>query len=63
MNTAKDVFSVAVLVAQARIAAAQGADGDTITILTQALGAEDRLAYDEPPDWFVPVDMCLVRHY
>jgi tetratricopeptide (TPR) repeat protein len=55
LNTAKDVFSVAVLVAKARIAAAQGADGEAITILTQALGAEDLLAYDEPSDWFVPV--------
>ncbi len=59
LNTAKDVFGVAVLVAQARIAAVQGADGDAITMLTQALGAEDRLAYDEPPDWFVPVRHVL----
>jgi len=42
---------------QCRIAAAQGADGDTIVILSQALGAEDRLAYDEPPTGSYPSDM------
>jgi hypothetical protein len=59
LNIAKDVFAVAVLVARARIAAAQGADGEAIRTLTQALDAEDRLAYDEPPDWFVPVRHVL----
>ena len=59
LNIAKDVFAVAALVGRARIAAAQGADSEAIRTLTQALDAEDRLAYDEPPDWFVPVRHVL----
>ena len=59
LNAAKDVFAVAALVARARIAAAQGTDGEAITMLTQALEAEDRLAYNEPPDWFIPVRHVL----
>jgi tetratricopeptide (TPR) repeat protein len=59
LNTAKDVFAVALLVAKARIAAARGADVEAITTLKQALEAEDRLAYDEPADWFVPVRHVL----
>ncbi len=58
-NTAKDVFAVAILVARARIAAAQGADIEPITLLRQAVAAEDKLAYDEPADWFMPVRHLL----
>jgi tetratricopeptide (TPR) repeat protein len=59
LNAAKDVFAVAVLVAEARIAAAQGKDDEAIALLSQALKAEDQLAYDEPADWFVPVRHSL----
>jgi tetratricopeptide (TPR) repeat protein len=59
LNSAKEVFAVALLVAQARIAAARNADGEAITLLQQAVVAEDRLAYDEPADWFVPVRHSL----
>ena len=54
LNAAKDVYVVASLVARSRIAAAQGKDSETIALLEQAIQAEDRLAYDEPADWFVP---------
>jgi hypothetical protein len=45
------------------IAAAQGADGEAIRTLTQALDAEDRLAYDEPPTGSYRSDTCSARHY
>jgi tetratricopeptide (TPR) repeat protein len=59
LNTAKDVLGVAVLVANARIAAARGKDDEAIALLEQALVKEDHLAYDEPADWFVPVRHVL----
>jgi tetratricopeptide (TPR) repeat protein len=54
LNAAKNVYAVASLVAGARIMAARGKDGDATSLLEQAVQAEDRLAYDEPADWFVP---------
>src|SRR5205085_3750108 len=59
LNTAKDMFAVAVLVAKARIADARGANDEAIALLKKAATAEDRLAYDEPADWFVPVRHVL----
>jgi len=49
------VLAVAALVAKARIAQAEKQDGTAITLLTEAAAKEDRLAYDEPADWFFPV--------
>ena len=54
LNAARDVYAVASLVAGSRIMAAQGKDGEALALLEQAVRAEDRLAYDEPADWFVP---------
>lgn len=54
-NTAKDIFAVARLVAQAAIARASGHAADAIAALQEAAVKEDRLAYDEPADWFFPV--------
>jgi tetratricopeptide (TPR) repeat protein len=59
LNAARDVFTVAVLVARARIAAAQDRSAETIALLTEATAKEDALAYDEPSDWFVPVRHLL----
>jgi tetratricopeptide (TPR) repeat protein len=55
LNVAKDVLAVASLVAQGEIARAAGKTDDAIARLTEAIAKEDRLAYDEPADWFVPV--------
>ena len=55
LNNAAEVLAVAVLVAKARIAQAEKQDGTAITLLTEAAAKEDRLAYDEPADWFFPV--------
>jgi tetratricopeptide (TPR) repeat protein len=58
-NSAKDVFRVAALMVQARIADAQGHADDAIALLRRAADAEDALAYDEPSDWFFPVRHVL----
>jgi tetratricopeptide (TPR) repeat protein len=58
-NTIKDVLAVAIPVAAARIAAAEQRAPDAVTLLRQAVAAEDRLAYDEPGDWFFPARHLL----
>jgi len=59
LNAAKDVFLLAISVAKARIAIAQNDRDEAIGLLREAVGKEDRLAYDEPADWFVPVRHVL----
>jgi hypothetical protein len=59
LNGAADVFAVAVLVGKARIADAEERRADAIALLTEAAAKEDRLAYDEPSDWFFPVRHLL----
>lgn len=59
LNSAKDVFTVAMLIPKARIADAQGNTELAISILQDAVAKEDRLAYDEPADWFFPVRHLL----
>jgi tetratricopeptide (TPR) repeat protein len=59
LNAAADVFAVAILVAQARIADAEHDSDQAIALLTQAVAKEDRLAYAEPADWFFPVRHLL----
>ena len=59
LNAAGDVFAVAVLVAMARIASAANDNAHAITLLTEAVAKEDRLAYDEPSDWFFPARHLL----
>ena len=58
-NTGKDVLSVATLIAQARVARAQGQVEASIRLLTSAVALEDKLNYDEPADWFFPVRHLL----
>jgi tetratricopeptide (TPR) repeat protein len=58
-NTLKDVLAVAVPIVQARIAAAEGRSHTAISYLRQAVAAEDKLAYDEPKDWFFPARHML----
>jgi tetratricopeptide (TPR) repeat protein len=59
LNAASDVFAVAILVAKARIASAANDNADAIALLTEAVAKEDRLAYDEPSDWFFPARHLL----
>jgi len=59
MNTLKDVLGIGVLIAQARIASGEGHPDATVKLLQQAAQAEDKLAYNEPKDWFFPVRHLL----
>jgi tetratricopeptide (TPR) repeat protein len=59
MNTTRDVLAIALDVVQARIAAAQQQRGEAIAVLREAAAREDRLAYNEPKDWFFPVRHLL----
>ncbi|MBV8146582.1 MAG: hypothetical protein JO184_16415 [Gammaproteobacteria bacterium] len=58
-NTLPDVLRVAVPVVAARIAATERHDEEAIARLREAVAAEDRLAYDEPADWFFPARQLL----
>jgi tetratricopeptide (TPR) repeat protein len=53
-NTAADVAAVAVADLTARIAVAKGNTATAIKAFTAAVAAEDRLGYNEPPDWLIP---------
>jgi hypothetical protein len=53
-NTAGDVVAVAVADLTARIAEAKGDTAGAIAGFTKAVAAEDRLGYNEPPDWLIP---------
>jgi tetratricopeptide (TPR) repeat protein len=58
-NTTKDVLGVAVAIVKARIAAAEHHSDEALTELRDAVAREDKLAYDEPSDWFFPVRHLL----
>jgi tetratricopeptide (TPR) repeat protein len=58
-NTLKDVLAIAVPVVQARIATAEQHHDYAASLLRQAVAAEDRLAYDEPKNWFFPARHLL----
>src|SRR5208283_3094389 len=53
-NSLADLTAVAAPIVAARVAATERRDADAIALLEQAVAAEDRLAYDEPADWFFP---------
>jgi tetratricopeptide (TPR) repeat protein len=59
LNSAADVFRVAALIVQARIADAENRADDAIALLRRAADSEDALAYDEPSDWFFPARHLL----
>ncbi len=59
LNTAKDVLAVTGLELDARIAAAKGDQAGAVEFWKQAVGAQDNLNYDEPPDWYYPVRESL----
>jgi tetratricopeptide (TPR) repeat protein len=59
LNSARDIFAIVEIVAQARIAAAIGDRAGNVALLTQAVAAEDRLSYDEPADNFFPTRHLL----
>jgi tetratricopeptide (TPR) repeat protein len=58
-NQLKDVLSVASAMIEARIASAELRPREEIEWLRKAVAAEDRIAYDEPKNWFVPTRHAL----
>ena len=58
-NRLKDIIAVAEPIVAARIAASEHRDADAVTLLEQAVAAEDALAYNEPADWFFPARHLL----
>ena len=58
-NKASDIFAVADAVLDARIWLAKKDLESSIAAWKKAVAAEDKLAYDEPDDWFYPVRESL----
>ena len=58
-NTGADILGVALAVLDGRIAMAKGDRKAAITHLEAAVAAQDKLAYDEPADWYYPVRETL----
>jgi tetratricopeptide (TPR) repeat protein len=58
-NSLRGVLAVAEPILAARIAASEGRDAEAVTLLQQAVAAEDRLSYAEPADWFFPARHLL----
>ena len=58
-NAAKALYEIGQLKAQARIASAGGNREDAIRLLTAAVTAEDKLAYNEPNDMIFPTRHLL----
>jgi len=58
-NSAKSLYDIGQLEAQARIAIAQGNQREAIELLTRAVAAEDTIAYNEPSDIIFPVRPLL----
>jgi tetratricopeptide (TPR) repeat protein len=58
-NEAKPLYDVGQLKAQARIASAEGRHDDAVRLLAEAVGKEDKLAYNEPSDMIFPTRHLL----
>ena len=58
-NLARPLYEIGQLKAQARVANAQGNRDEAIRLLTEAVGLEDKLAYNEPADMIFPTRHLL----
>jgi tetratricopeptide (TPR) repeat protein len=58
-NTLHGVLAVAEPIVAARIAASEQRNDEALTLLRQAVAAQDELAYNEPADWFFPARHLL----
>ena len=58
-NSSNDLLSIAIDTLEARIAIAQQNDPGAIAALSNAVAAQDRLLYIEPPDWYAPMREAL----
>jgi tetratricopeptide (TPR) repeat protein len=54
-NKAHDVLPIGRLMLEGELAYREGRLDDAWAALTKAIEAEDRLVYDEPPGWMIPV--------
>lgn len=59
INKVSDVCQISAKVLQAEILSKEGKFNDAITLLTEAIDMEDKLNYNEPPDWFFSVRHVL----
>jgi tetratricopeptide (TPR) repeat protein len=59
LNTLHGVLEVAEPIVAARIAATEQRNDEALRLLRQAVTAEDKLAYNEPADWFFPARHLL----
>lgn len=59
LNKASDILKIADRVLAARINETRGERVRASELLREAVAAEDALAYDEPPAWFIPVRESL----
>jgi len=55
VNTTQELMQIASHVLEGEVAADDGDFDRSIEMLHEALATEDRLTYNEPPDWFFPV--------
>lgn len=58
-NAAKPLYQVGQLKAEARVARSEGRRDEAIRLLTEAVAAEDQLAYNEPSDMIFPTRHLL----
>lgn len=58
-NTASDILDVAERLMEGEILYREGRKDEGIAALREAVAREDRLRYDEPPDWIQPVRHAL----
>jgi len=58
-NTLHDILEVAQPIVAARIAATEQRSDAALALLRQAVAAQDKLAYNEPADWFFPARHLL----
>ena len=58
-SSAPMIFDIAGKLLTAKIAVARGSDDAAAEALDDAASEEDKLAYDEPPDWYLPARESL----
>src|SRR5262249_15632192 len=58
-NKTKDVLNIADNVLGAKIALAKHDTANAIAMLQRGVAIQDKLKYDEPPDWYYPVRESL----
>jgi tetratricopeptide (TPR) repeat protein len=54
-NTAEKIFTIANYSLDSKLAEAQGNWSQAVELLQRAIDEQDKLRYNEPPDWFFPI--------